>query len=255
MNRETNKHEIARETLSRCSMRHALIASRGYQCRAKKTEGRSRVCEIACLREITLSPPERDVLFFLDAGDVVARLKLSALSTCRFYDRAAMPRNKDHMYTSVSRETLSLDSCYRWWLIIRARPRSLSSDPTRGKEKERGRQRGGKWEQKGEELQPSGGRLRHKLFIRVPFLFRRPRTRYPGSAGASIKLELVHQERSLIFLSFSLPRVVVVSRAFVVTFDDTRHRIENEPDIHDFWLEFPFINYSESYHANIQDVI
>lgn len=112
-----------------------------------------------------------------------------------------MPRNKDHMYTSVSRETLSLDSCYRWWLIIRARPRSLSSDTTRGKEREKGGGRG----QKGEELQPSGGRLRHKLFIRVPFLFRRPRTRYPGSAGASIKLELVHEERSLVFLSFSLP--------------------------------------------------
>jgi len=65
-------------------------------------------------RNHTFTDGERDVLFFLDDGDVVARLKLSALSTCRFYDRAAMPRNKDHMYTSVSRETLSLDSCYRW---------------------------------------------------------------------------------------------------------------------------------------------
>jgi len=28
--------------------------------------------------------------------------------------RACRERNKDHMYTSVSGETLSLDSCYRW---------------------------------------------------------------------------------------------------------------------------------------------
>lgn len=52
-----------------------------------------------------------------------------------------MLRNKDHMYTSVSRETLSLDSCYRWWLIIRARPRSLSSDTTREKKSKRGGER------------------------------------------------------------------------------------------------------------------
>jgi len=44
--------------------------------------------------------------------------------------RACRERNKDHTYTSLSGETLSLDSCYRWWLIIRARVR-VHRRPTR----------------------------------------------------------------------------------------------------------------------------
>jgi len=58
-----------------------------------------------------------DTFFFL-----AMPLSLARSWNSRHYPRAVFtsePRNKDHMYTSVSRETLSLDSYYRWWLIIR----------------------------------------------------------------------------------------------------------------------------------------
>jgi len=101
------------------TFRRGLIAYNGYQRRAKRTDAtRDRTC----LREMTLSSAkggERRYPFFFFFRTAEP---LSPGWNSRHYPRAVFtsePRNKDHMYTSVSRETLSLDSYYRWWLIIR----------------------------------------------------------------------------------------------------------------------------------------
>lgn len=90
------------------AVRRRLIAYHGYQRCAKRpgTGGRRRALRVngPRLRETTLSPTEgeRDTLF-LEAG-LSSRAKLSALSACRFYERAAEQR--PYVHVSQSRNTI-----------------------------------------------------------------------------------------------------------------------------------------------------